>query len=207
MPNSRGFDEWFGTPRTADETYWPEDVGFKDSGVTPEYIMEGRKGEASRNIEVYDFESRRRIDAEATRRTIDFMKRSVTAGKPFYAYVPLTQVHYPALPHPDFACKTGFGNFPDSLAEMDFRVGQRWHISNTGEGDQVDRSSRRSGPVGKIASRTGRCRHAPTCHQARAGSRQPPLARQSDPDHAVGRGTRVPSRIVLESEVTRSPET
>jgi len=40
------------------------------------------------------------IDAEITRRTIDFMKRSVESGKPFYAYVPFTLVHFPTLPNP-----------------------------------------------------------------------------------------------------------
>ena len=47
---------------------------------------------------------------EITRRAIDFMRRSKRAGKPFYAYVPFTQVHYPTLPHPDFAGKTGHGD-------------------------------------------------------------------------------------------------
>jgi len=124
MPTSQGFDEWFGIPRTTDESYYPEATGFKDSGVEPEHIMEGKKGEKSRELEVYDFKQRRLIDAEITRRTVDFMKRSVKAGKPFYAYVPFTQVHIPVLPHPDFVGKTGFGNFPDALAEMDFHVGQ-----------------------------------------------------------------------------------
>ncbi|MGA3117173.1 MAG: sulfatase-like hydrolase/transferase [Syntrophobacteraceae bacterium] len=124
LPTSKGFDEWYGTPRTADETFWPSANGFKGTGIEPEYIMEGKKGEKSRNVEVYDLESRRRIDTEITRRTIDFMKRSVKTGKPFYAYVPFTQVHIPVLPHPDFVGNTGFGNFPDALAEMDFHVGQ-----------------------------------------------------------------------------------
>ena len=88
------------------------------------HIMEGRKGEQSRNLELYDFTQRRLIDAEVTRRAIDFMKRSVNAGKPFYPYVCMTQPHVPVLPHPDFEGKTGFGNFPDVLAEMDVRVGQ-----------------------------------------------------------------------------------
>jgi arylsulfatase len=39
--------------------------------------MEGRKGEKSRNLELYDLKQRRLIDAEVTRRSIDFMKRSV----------------------------------------------------------------------------------------------------------------------------------
>src|SRR5258708_23061655 len=59
-----------------------------------------------------------------TRRTIDFMKRSVFAGKPFYAYVPFTLVHFPTLPNPKFAGKTGFGDFPDALPEMDAHVGE-----------------------------------------------------------------------------------
>jgi len=124
LPTSQGFDEWFGIPRTTDEAYWPSAPGFKESGVEPEHIMEGRKGEKSRNLELYDFKQRRLIDAEVTRRAVDFMKRSVRAGKPFYAYVAMTQPHVPVLPHPDFEGKTGFGNFPDVLAEMDFRVGQ-----------------------------------------------------------------------------------
>jgi hypothetical protein len=34
------------------------------------------------------------IDAEITRRTIDFMQRSVQVKKPFYVYVPFTLVHF-----------------------------------------------------------------------------------------------------------------
>jgi arylsulfatase len=86
--------------------------------------MEGRKGEKSRELAVYDLDRRRLIDAEISRRTVDFMKRSVRAGKPFYAYVPFTLVHFPTLPNPRFAGKTGFGDFPDALAEMDAHVGE-----------------------------------------------------------------------------------
>ena len=52
------------------------------------------------------------------------MKRSVGAGKPFYAYVPFTLVHFPTLPNPTVAGKTGNGDFPDALAEMDAHVGE-----------------------------------------------------------------------------------
>ena len=51
------------------------------------------------------------------------MKRSVAAGKPFYAYIPLTQVHFPTLPNPEFAGRTGYGDFADSVEEMDAHVG------------------------------------------------------------------------------------
>jgi arylsulfatase len=86
--------------------------------------MEGHKGEKSHAIAVYDLDQRRLIDAEITRRTINFMKTSVGAHKPFYAYVPFTLVHFPTLPNPAFAGKTGNGDFPDALAEMDSHVGE-----------------------------------------------------------------------------------
>jgi arylsulfatase A-like enzyme len=124
LPNDRGFDEWYGIPRTTDEAFWPSDPQARAAGVPFMHIMEGRKGEKSREIEVYDLTQRRLIDAEITRRTIDFMKRSVQSGKPFYVYVPFTLVHFPTLPNPKFSGKTGFGDFPDCLAEMDAHVGE-----------------------------------------------------------------------------------
>ena len=124
LPNDQGFDEWYGIPRTTDEAFWPSEPAAKAAGARFEHIMEGRKGEKSREGVVYDLEQRALIDAEITRRTIDFMKRSVPSGKPFYAYVPFTLVHFPTLPNPRFAGATGFGNFPDALAEMDAHVGE-----------------------------------------------------------------------------------
>lgn len=124
LPNDQGFDEWYGIPRTTDEVFWPSQPAAKAAGIPFTRIMEGRKGEKSREGAVYDLEQRRLIDAECARRTIDFMKRSAASGKPFYVYVPFTLVHFPTLPNPQFAGRTGFGDFPDALAEMDANVGQ-----------------------------------------------------------------------------------
>ena len=124
LPNDQGFDEWYGIPRTTDEAFWPSSAAAKAAGVPLTHIMEGRKGEKSRELEVYDLDQRRLIDAEIARRTVNFMTRSVKSGKPFYAYVPFTLVHFPTLPNPKFAGKTGFGDFPDALAEMDAHVGE-----------------------------------------------------------------------------------
>jgi len=124
LPNDQGFDEWYGIPRTTDEAFWPSEPAAKAAGVSFTHIMEGRKGEKSKEGAVYDLDQRRLIDAEITRRTIEFMRRSVSAGKPFYVYVPFTLVHLPTLPNAKFAGTTGFGDFPDALAEMDAHVGE-----------------------------------------------------------------------------------
>ena len=123
-PNDQGFDEWWGIPRTTDEVFWPGNPGFEASGVEPQYILEGYQGQPSRKVALYDLKQRPLLDTEITRRTIDFMKRSVAEGRPFYAYVPLTQVHLPTLPHPDFAGRTGHGDFADSVVETDHHLGE-----------------------------------------------------------------------------------
>jgi arylsulfatase len=123
LPNDRGFDEWYGIPRTTDEAFWPSEPQAAAAGASPMHIMEGRKGQKSQDIAVYDLDQRRLIDEECTRRTIGFMKRSVASGKLFYAYLPYTLVHFPTLPNPKFVGKTGYGDFPDALSEMDAHVG------------------------------------------------------------------------------------
>jgi arylsulfatase A-like enzyme len=124
FPTNQGFDEWFGIPNSTSVSPWPDLVEFDPSVAPTPYFYEGRKGEVSRKLEVYDLKARRQIDGEITRRAIEFIKRNAQAKKPFYAYVPFTQIHYPSLPHPDFAGKTGHGDFADSLAELDARAGQ-----------------------------------------------------------------------------------
>lgn len=97
--------------------------GFDPEVVPMPYVMEGQAGESARELHVYDLDARRQIDADLTERTIAFM-RSHAGKKPFFAYVPLTQLHFPTLPHKDFAGRSGAGDFADSMVEMDHRVGQ-----------------------------------------------------------------------------------
>jgi arylsulfatase len=122
LPHDRGFDEWYGIPRTSNEAMFTSTPGYDSEVVPPPFVMDGKTGGAARELHLYDLEARRRIDGDLTAKTIDFIRRNAT--RPFFAYVPLTQLHFPTLPHPDFAGRTGKGDFADSLAEMDFRVGQ-----------------------------------------------------------------------------------
>jgi arylsulfatase len=147
LPNDQGFDEWYGIPRTTDESLWPGSPGYSPAIMPPEQLMEGRKGETSRAVRIYDREQRRLIDAEITRRTIAFMERQTQAAKPFFAYATLTQPHLPTLPHPDFAGKTGNGDWADMLAEMDHNVGQML--------DAVDRLGIRDDTIVIFASDNG----------------------------------------------------
>ena len=124
LPNDRGFDEWYGIPRTTDEARWPVSPGYSPQIVPGQEIMEGKKGEKSRAVRAYDLGERRLMDAEITKRSVAFIERQAKTGKPFFAYLALTQPHLPTLPNPAFAGKTGNGDWADMLAEMDYNVGQ-----------------------------------------------------------------------------------
>jgi arylsulfatase A-like enzyme len=137
LPTNRGFDEWYGIPRTYDEAEWPSlnetnsmwpSVGNKqgwDPKLVPaEPIYDAHKGEKPHVVGELNLENRRTMEAEITGRAIEFIKRNARAGKPFFAYISSSMVHMPTLPNPEFAGKTGNGDWADCLAEMDYRTGQ-----------------------------------------------------------------------------------
>ena len=127
LPNDRGFDEWYGIPRTTDEARWPASPGYSPQIVPRQEIMEGKKGEKSRAVKDYDLEERRLMDAEITKRSVAFIERQAKTGKPFFAYLALTQPHLPTLPNPAFAGKTGNGDWADMLCRdgLQRRAGAR----------------------------------------------------------------------------------
>src|SRR5262252_5290145 len=137
FPTHQGFDEWYGIPRTYDEALWPSlnetnsmwpsvgnKQGWNANVALPEYIYEAHKDEKARQVAELNVDRRRAMEAEITSRAVDFIKRNANATKPFYAYVSFSLVHFPTLPNPEFAGKTGNGDWADCLAEMDYRAGQ-----------------------------------------------------------------------------------
>jgi len=63
------------------------------------------------------------VDRESAERGIAFMERNVAARRPFFAYIPFTQIHFPTLAHSDFAGKTGAGDIGDAMADLDHNTG------------------------------------------------------------------------------------
>ena len=137
FPTHQGFDEWYGIPRTYDEAMWTafnetnsvwpsigNNQGWNAKIVHAEPIYEARKGSAAKVVGELNIDNRRTMEAEITRHAVDFIKHNADAGKPFYAYVSFSLVHMPTLPNPEFAGKTGNGDWADCLAEMDYRTGQ-----------------------------------------------------------------------------------
>ena len=137
-PNDFGFDQWYGIPRTSGEALNRTSPGYSVSVKAPQFIMEGMAGGQARNVKEYDMEARRNIDGELIDKTIGFMSANAKANKPFFAFVPMTQVHFPTVPSREFAGKSGFGDFADSMMQTDYLLGKLVDaIDNMGLGENT----------------------------------------------------------------------
>jgi arylsulfatase len=127
LPNDQGFDEWWGVKNTWDEAGYTSYPLFKESGMKPPMIWEGKKGQPSTAVMPLDLDVRPVVDGKyIIPKTVDFIKRQAAAKKPFFAYVGYSEMHPPAIPNPEFAGKSQDrgGVYSDLLGEMDYRVGQ-----------------------------------------------------------------------------------
>lgn len=107
-PSDRGFDQWFGIPRTTDESQFTSAIGFEPEEVNEmPYIMQGTAGSASENVHLYDLEKRREIDDLLVERSKSWLSKQAEQGNAFFLYHPLVHQHLSlTLPHKDFASKT-----------------------------------------------------------------------------------------------------
>lgn len=122
-PTDHGFDEWHGIPRSYDECLWPEDPWYDPARDPVTRVLEGRKGQSVRELEQLTLGVRRNIDVEYMKRAEDFLKRSTTAGRPFFLYFNHSMMHLPTLPRSEFKGKTGHGDWADCLLELDSDFG------------------------------------------------------------------------------------
>jgi arylsulfatase len=120
-PTDHGFDEWYGIPRSYDESLWPGDPWYDPKRDPVTRVLEGRKGEPVRDLEQLTVEVRRDIDVEYMKRAKAFLKRSTDAGRPFFLYFNHSMMHLPTIPRAEF--KDGTGDWANSLLELDTDVG------------------------------------------------------------------------------------
>ena len=135
-PVDFGFDEAVWSPRTADEVFWTMQSYFPEGTVTsapyagdteiplgPQTIYSRKRGGKPEPVSDYDAGFRAGFDRKITEWACDFMARATEDGKPFYVYLPYTQVHIPPIPDPEFVAKTKRGNWADVLTQMDAFTG------------------------------------------------------------------------------------
>jgi arylsulfatase A-like enzyme len=123
-PTDKGFEEWYGPPRTYDEALWPTDPWYDPKRDPVSRMMEIKRGEQTpTEREQLTLDVRRDCDLEYLRRAESFIRRSVKSGTPFFAYFNHSMMHMPVIPRAEFKGKTGQGDWADSLLELDTDFG------------------------------------------------------------------------------------
>jgi arylsulfatase A-like enzyme len=136
-PVDFGFDEAVWSPRTADEVMWTMQSYFPTEPVSSapyvgdhpiplehQPIYARTKESAAEVVATYDAQWRAGFDRKVTDWAVDFIRRAHDDGKPFYAYLPYTQVHIPPIPDPEYAGRTRRGNMADLLTQLDDFTGR-----------------------------------------------------------------------------------
>ena len=128
FPTDNGFDEWYGIPNSTDEAFWIDADDYQPDShplAAIPYVWQSKKGEIPTKADPYDKEMRSLIDGKITDKAVAFIKqRDKKSNNPFFLFLPMTQPHYPVIPHPDFAGKTGNGHWGDILTQMDAYTGR-----------------------------------------------------------------------------------
>jgi len=133
LPTKHGFDEFFGNlyhlnaEEEPEREYWPKD---KNDPFVKKFSPRGvLKASADGKIEDTGPLTKKRmetIDDETTAAAIDYMKRQVAAGKPFFTWMNFTRMHLFTHVRQSMRDQAGMpGNeYADGMLEMDANVGK-----------------------------------------------------------------------------------
>jgi arylsulfatase A-like enzyme len=123
-PTDRGFEEWYGPPRTYDEALWPTDPWYDPERDPVTHMLEIKRGDlAVTEGDQLTLDVRRDCDREYLRRAQAFINRSVGDGAPFFVYFSHSLMHMPVIPREEFTGSSGQGPWADSLLELDADFG------------------------------------------------------------------------------------
>ncbi len=119
LPTDHGFDYWYGIGGTWDESLWPSDKWFRESGLEPAHVQESTKPGEIKKLEVLDTDVRRDIDRTFLDKGKQWMEDSVAADEPFFLYFNHSNVHWPTLPRAEYADSSDGGAVADCIEMVD----------------------------------------------------------------------------------------
>jgi len=145
LPTVHGFDEFFGnlyhlnSEEEPEDTDYPKDPKFH-AMFGPRGVLDCKATDVDDPTEDPRFGkvgkqtikdtgplTRKRMETaeeELLPRSLDFMDRSVKAGKPFFLWHNTTRMHVWTHLSSKWANKSGFGLYADGMMELDYNVGE-----------------------------------------------------------------------------------
>lgn len=112
LPLQHGFDEWYGLPYSNDMWPYHPKWEFPDLPTYEGNTVLGYNLDQSGLTTTY------------TERSIDFIRRSAEAGRPFFLYLAHSMPHVPLAVSDKFKGKSEQGLYGDVMMELDWSVGE-----------------------------------------------------------------------------------
>jgi len=122
LPNDQGFDEWWGFPKSSGDTLRELQPGWTAEIAPQQPLMEGRAGQPSEKVGVYNLALRPLMDGMITEKSVAYILDQAGSKQPFFLYVPFSLPHTPPLPNPKFA-DSGKTDYQNVLREIDANTG------------------------------------------------------------------------------------
>jgi len=123
-PTDKGFEEWYGPPRTYDECLWPDDPWYDPQRDPVSRMVESKRGDHDvTEHEQLTLDVRRDCDREYLRRASAFIRAKAERDVPFFVYFNHSLMHMPVIPRQEFKGRTSHGDWADSLLELDTDFG------------------------------------------------------------------------------------
>ncbi len=123
-PTDHGFDEWYGPPRSYDESLWETDPWYVPGRDPVSHMLQGRKGEKVTQAGRLTFDLKRNVDVEYKLRAFRFIEENSRAKRPFFLYFNHSLMHIPVVPRDEYKGKSGNGDWADSLLQLDGDFGE-----------------------------------------------------------------------------------
>ena len=131
LPTAHGFDEFFGNlyhlnaEEEPERPYWPADDAAWVEANAPRGVLKASADGQIEDTGPLTIKRMETIDDETTAAAIDFMKRQVDAGTPFFTWMNTTRMHVFTHIRPEMQGQSGMqGNdYADGMIEHDGDVG------------------------------------------------------------------------------------
>jgi len=132
LPTNHGFDEFFGNlyhlnaEEEPEQPTWPKDDAAFVKTATPRGVLHSYADGRVEDTGPLKKKRMETIDDETTAACIDWMKKQVQTGKPFFAWMNTTRMHFRTHVRPSMSGQSGIpGDFyADGMIEHDGDIGK-----------------------------------------------------------------------------------
>ncbi len=132
LPTKHGFDEFFGNlyhlnaEEEPERPYWPKDDPAFTKGNTPRGVMHCTADGKIEDTGPLTTKRMETIDDETTSACMDWIKKQVQNGKPFFTWMNFTRMHIFTHIRPSMKGRSGMpGNdYADGMLELDDNIGK-----------------------------------------------------------------------------------